>query len=185
MLLLLWILFPRTRIVRSSLFRHCDQISELCAKMYCLVCVEGYRYQVTRIHQVQRTRFNVFHRQRVHVMDQDPVMNIVSFNAQVASVIAEDDDVADALPLFRAVKHLVETSVVTKCLFTNFARQAKVFVSFFKCREGYQFVIGSNNLPHYRPDTHEMPPWPVRTFLHFAFEIRSLLSSHGEARFHT
>ena len=72
-----------------------------------LVGVEGYGYEEPRIHKILGGIFYVICCKRIHMMDQSSFINIVSFYSQVASVIAEDDDVTNAFPLFRAVEHLV------------------------------------------------------------------------------
>lgn len=173
----LYHLLPRTGVIRCALFRHRYQVAELGAEMDRLVGREGYAYQVAGIHQVFRGVLNILNRERIHMMDENFALNVVSFHAQVTSVIAEDDDITDALPLFRAVKHLVELSVVTKCLFANLAEQSKVGVTLGEGREVQEFIIGSGNLIHHCPDKRGRLRLLWRRDPRCALRIRETLSS--------
>lgn len=113
-----------------------------------LVGVEGYSYQITWIHKVFGGIFDIVHRYRVHMMNQHFIMNFVSFNPQVTTIISEDDNVSNAFPLFRAVEHLIHVAIVTERFNTDFPYKSEIAISLFECFIGDQFFISSNNIRH-------------------------------------
>lgn len=50
----------------------------------------------------------------VHVMDKDPVMNLIALDPKVATVITDDYLVPNMLPLSGSVESLVQPSIIAK-----------------------------------------------------------------------
>ena len=59
----------------------------------------------------------------IHVMNENPAVNIETFRAEVAAVVAEDNEVAHWLPFFWTVKDLVQISVKAEGFTTDFAAE--------------------------------------------------------------
>lgn len=53
------------------------------------------------------TPLKIFRADRVHVMNQDSIVNIVTFDTQITTIVSRDDYVADVTPLPRRVELLI------------------------------------------------------------------------------
>lgn len=62
---------------------------------------------------------NVPWRNWVHVVDDDSVKNISTWNSKIAAVISGDDQITNSPPLRRAVEKLIHVSVKSKGFFSN------------------------------------------------------------------
>ena len=59
----------------------------------------GATYEVIRIENIHIAMDNVFGHHRIHMMDDNTIMNIVSLDSEVASVISDDNVVTNIAPL--------------------------------------------------------------------------------------
>jgi hypothetical protein len=63
----------------------------------------------------------VVRRQRIHVMDVESIVNLVTFDTEVACQVSSDDMLTNVFPFLRHVKHLIHVTVETESLSTDFA----------------------------------------------------------------
>ena len=75
---------------------------------------------------------DIIDRHWIHVMNDWAVMDLVSGNSKIATVISSDNMIANALPLSRPVKCLVKVSVKAECVGANGSVKTKILVSLFK-----------------------------------------------------
>lgn len=61
---------------------------------------------------------------RVHVVDYDLVVDLESLNAQITSVVSDNNFVPDALPLTGPVETLVDVAIETKCWVADSSSQS-------------------------------------------------------------
>ena len=90
--------FPQTRIIRSALDRHRNQ-QTLIAVMNGVVGIVAGGDKVFRVEQNVSTVGDVLCGDGVHMVNENPAVNIETFRAEVAAVVAEDNEVANGLPL--------------------------------------------------------------------------------------
>lgn len=83
---------PQTRIIRSAFCRHGNQ-QTLIAVMNSIVGIVTGRDKVFGIEQNIGTVGDVLCGDGIHVVNENPVVNIEAFRAEVTAVVAEDDEV--------------------------------------------------------------------------------------------
>lgn len=86
-------MLPQTRIVRSAFDRHRNQ-QTLIAVMNGVVRIVASRDKVFGVEQNIGTVGDVLCGDGIHVVNENPAVNIETFCAEVAAVVAEDDEVA-------------------------------------------------------------------------------------------
>src|ERR671913_954165 len=87
----------------------------------------------------------IVRRDRIHVMDDWISMNLVTLNAQIASVVSDDDGVSKIPPFPRRVEPLVDPTLETKGRFAYSPVQTKVIVPFLDGRELPEPAVGSSH----------------------------------------
>src|SRR5438477_8690745 len=87
---------------------------------------------------------NVLHGDWIHMVNHQPPMDLIARNTQVASVVPQNNDIANASPLERAIEPLVDPSVRTKSLCTNLAAKIEIVEAFFERWNTSQLSVGSN-----------------------------------------
>lgn len=90
------------------------------------------RDQVLGIEDVEVAVVNIFRRDGVHVVDDDPVINLKAFDTQVATKVSSDYLVSDSLPLRRAIECLIEVALIAECSSTNAPTNLQIFKPLFK-----------------------------------------------------
>jgi hypothetical protein len=60
------------------------------------------------------------------MMNRDPLMNIVTFDAKVTSVVSYDDMIANVTPLSRDVELLVDVTIETEGRLADCAAESQV-----------------------------------------------------------
>lgn len=93
--------------------------------------------------------FDITNRHRIHVMDVNPVVDIVTLHAKVASIVSNNDVASDIPPFPRRVKTLVEITIEPEGYIADLPSKRKVFKSFFQRIQSTEFGISPN--PHNRP----------------------------------
>jgi hypothetical protein len=68
---------------------------------------------------------------RVHVMDIDPVVDLVIVDAQITTIVSDNNVIAYLAPLSGPIKLLVEVSVEAECHFADLAAQGEIFETIF------------------------------------------------------
>ena len=82
--------------------------------MYGIVCVLTCRDEVFRIENILIEVDNVFYPYRIHVVNDQPVIDRVIWTGKVVTEISADTEVANFFPLVRAVEILIEPTLTTK-----------------------------------------------------------------------
>ena len=78
---------------------------------------------------------------RIHVMNENPAVNIETFRAEVAAVIADNDTVTNRLPLLGTIKDLIQISVETEGFLPDTSVQPQILKTLLKCGELDEFGI--------------------------------------------
>jgi hypothetical protein len=78
--------------------------------------------QILRIYDRLGTVDKILHSKRIHVMNQQSSMNLVTFDAQIATHVTKDHFLARTTPCARLVKLLIQISVETERLLSDVAR---------------------------------------------------------------
>ena len=105
--------------------------------------------QVVEIKKHIASVFYILYRDGVDVMNLNRTKNISSLDSEITTIIAPDYFVAHTFPFRRPVKRLVNKSLKSKRLLSNFCRQSKVFVPLLEIFDLRKRGIASNN-----PRTH-------------------------------
>ena len=112
--------------------------------MYCLVSIETHAYKIIRIKQGRTSVQNIILSDWIDMMDINPVINLKTFHAEIASIIADYYVVTYLTPFWRPVIGLVKITMPAKCLFTDYSGLLQISITFFERRKGYEFRIGKN-----------------------------------------
>lgn len=75
---------------------------------------------------------DVLNRHRVHVVDVDLVVDLVTGDTKVATQVSSDYEVPSLPPLPRGVKILVDPAIPSKGRITNLALEAQVAETLFE-----------------------------------------------------
>lgn len=110
-----------------------------------IVGIVASRDKVFRIEQNIAAVDNVLRGDRVHVVNQNPAVNIETFHAEIAAVVTEDNEVPHRLPLLGTIKDLIQISVETECFLPDTSVQPQILKTLLKCRELDEFTITSNH----------------------------------------
>jgi hypothetical protein len=70
--------------------------------------------QVLRIEHPLLASFEIFWQHGIHVVNQQPAVNIVAWNPKITSAVPEHDLITDILPFPRAVEVLVDPPIEAK-----------------------------------------------------------------------
>lgn len=97
-----------------------------------IVSVVGYTDKELGIHQVVGCLPDVVDVDRIHVVNYDLAVNLITLHCQIHSVIPHDHIVAYTLPFGRSVELLIEISLEAERLFSNFATELKVVEPFLE-----------------------------------------------------
>lgn len=87
---------------------------------------------------------NLVRLHRVHVMNVNSIMNLVSFDTKITTQVSSYDVLANVLPLGGSVKHLIDVTIETESRFTYTTAKSQVLESIL---EGFvldELGIGSN-----------------------------------------
>src|SRR4051812_33525692 len=88
--------------------------------------------KVLRIQDKRRPIDYVLHGDRIHVMNHQPSMDLVTGNAQVTSVVSENNDVSNVSPFERSVKPLVDPPIRPEGRLTHLTTKIKVGKAIFE-----------------------------------------------------
>lgn len=162
----------------------------LVAEVNGVVSPKSYRYQELGIQDSGIPFFNIGDSHRVHVMDVDGVMNVVTFDTHVTSVVPDDDVVSNVPPLSRRVEALVHPAVEPKGCFTDLSTKSEVLEAFLKALDPFEFgvrpilhgaVRRDKPRPIHRSDTTAWLRLPVLSALPCEPETRAIRSWRVEA----
>ena len=139
---------------------------------------------VFRIEQILGAEPDVVHGQVHHVVNDDVIAQFVARHGQIASVVADNDEIADFFPLARAIEPLIQNAGVAERVLADRAAGAQVLVARLECREQDQLRICPNR-PHGRHPRcclayrRAWRPSPQRIAPRFAWPIVALRSSRS------
>lgn len=97
--------------------------------------IVGHTDDILWIQQATPTMDDVIDRDRVQMMDENMIANVVALNAEVSTVVPGDDVVPESDPLVGMIERLVQISLGTKRINTNSAMKLQVMVALNKRRE--------------------------------------------------
>jgi len=92
---------------------------------------------------------NIGNRHWVHVMDGDSLMNFVTWHAQIAALVTDDDMVTKLTPFYRSIELLIHVPVEAKRRHSNCSMKSEILVAFSQRTETSQLRVRSN--PHRAP----------------------------------
>lgn len=92
---------------------------------------------------------------RIHVVDINSLMNIVSVAGQVTAEISRNHKIPDWSPLIGVVKPLVQVTLKSKRLFAHLSIQLQILEALQKCGQRNQLRICSNTHQQIRPHHHD------------------------------
>lgn len=84
---------------------------------------------------------DVVGRHRVHVMDDDLVIDLIAFDAEVHTEISGDHIVTSLLPLSRSVESLVQITIEPESGLPDFTAEPEVGIPLFKGVKPSEFGI--------------------------------------------
>lgn len=87
---------------------------------------------------------NVVCRHRVHVMDDDLVIDLIPFDAEVHTEISGDHIVTSLLPLSRSVESLVQVTIEPESGLPDFTAEPEIGIPLFKGVKPSEFGICPN-----------------------------------------
>lgn len=97
-----------------------------------IVSVVGYTDEELGVHQVVGCLPDVVNVNRIHVVNYDLTVNLITIYTQIHTVIPHNHIVAYALPFGRPVKLLIEISLEAERFFPNFAAELEIVKSLLK-----------------------------------------------------
>lgn len=130
--------------------------------MDCVVSVVGYTDKELRIHQVVGCQPDVIYGDRIHMMDYDLAVYLITIHAEIQSIVSHNHKISYALPFGRPVELLIEISLEAERFFPNFAAKLEVLESLFECVEEDELRICPDlqEVHRHHPVLHswQMPP---------------------------
>jgi len=65
-------------------------------------------------------------------MNIETSMNVVSFDAEITTVISKDDVVTNSSPLTRPIKFLIHVAIESERCFANLAMKSEILIAILK-----------------------------------------------------
>lgn len=96
-----------------------------------VVCVVRHADEKLGIDDGTVTLDEICQSHRIHVMDDDLVVNVVAFDPEIAPVVSSDHEVADLLPLTGSIELLIDPTVGTERRLRDSSTESQVTVPFF------------------------------------------------------
>lgn len=87
--------------------------------MNCVVGTMDCTDQELRVQQELALMLDVLDRDRVHMMYDDPIIDLSIGHCKVAAVIPENHVVSNLLPSLRSIEYLIEIAVESECVFSD------------------------------------------------------------------
>jgi hypothetical protein len=95
----------------------------------------GSAYNIIGVQNTIPSKFYVFNRDWVDVMNYDSIVNIHAFDSKITAIITNNNAVPKMTPLFGEVETLIKISIKSKSLFSNNPVEAKILESFIESPE--------------------------------------------------
>ena len=118
-----------------------------------VVCIVSHADQVLGVEDVGiELSLEVLRPNRVHVMNENLVVDIVTWDPEVACVVSKDDLLPCLAPLGGVVEGLVQVPFETEGLIARILIETQVFVPILEGFDAREFTVGPN------PDSRPTPP---------------------------
>lgn len=101
----------------------------------------GATDQKIRIQDVWIEECDLIWSNRIHVMNNDTTVDFVTFQTQIAAIIARNDLISDSFPLSGLVKPLIQITIEPESLVSDSATNSQVIVPVFYGIEKNKGVI--------------------------------------------
>lgn len=88
-------------------------------------------YQKIGVQYVRIEEFDLIRPNRVHVVNKDTTIDLVSLKTKITAIIARNDLISDSFPLRGLVKTLIQITIEPKSLISNAAADSQVIVPIF------------------------------------------------------
>ena len=98
-----------------------------------IVCRKRHTHQVFRIQNKIHMIIDLLEIHWVHVVNVNPSVNIPALDAEIASVVASDHDVANMLPFFGTIKPLIDVSIKSKGFNADRSGKKQISKTFIEC----------------------------------------------------
>src|SRR5690606_26512569 len=115
-----------------------------------VMCHQSGCDEILGVENVGITVYEVFDGHRIHVMNDDSIVDLVVFCAEVTSEVASDDFLSHLSPLHRPIERLVEIALVSEGLCSDRASKGQISEPFLERVEPIKLRVRSNHrrLPH-------------------------------------
>lgn len=111
--------------------------------------------QKLRIGQIFGRLSDVANFNRIHVVDVNSLMNIVSIASQITAEISGNHMILDFSPLTGVVEFLIQITLKSKRLLAHLSIQLQVLEAIQKCGKRNQLRIRSNTHQQIHPHHHD------------------------------
>ena len=81
---------------------------------------------------------------RVHMMDYEPVMDLITLHSEVTAVISNNYLVADVLPLPGGVEFLIDVAIESECGLPDLTVECEVAITLLKLVNTSKFGVSPN-----------------------------------------
>lgn len=88
--------------------------------------------QKFRIENPRLATFKIFRPNGIHVMNHQPIMDLVSGNSKITGLVSEYHEVPNSQPLSGSIESLIDPSIESESSFPHFTRQFEVVVALFE-----------------------------------------------------
>lgn len=119
------------------------------------MCIVRRADQKLRIGQIFGRLSDVANFNRIHVVDVNSLVNIVSIASQITAEISGNHIIPDWSPLIGVVEFLIQITLKSKRLFAHLSIQLQVLEAIQKCWKGNQLRICSNTHQQIHPHHHD------------------------------
>lgn len=109
--------------------------------MYGVVRFVGATDQKIRIQDVRIEEFDLIRSNRIHVVNKDTAVDLITFKTQIAAIVARNDLISDPFPLHGLVKTLIQITIKSKSLVSDSATDSQIIVTIFYGVEKNKCVI--------------------------------------------
>src|SRR5690606_11157026 len=111
-----------------------------------VMCSVRSGYKKLRIENISISMFDLLRSHRVHVMDDNLIMDFITRQREVFSLVSSYNVITNISPLPRGIETLIHVSIMTERFKTYYASKFKIVESFFECGKLDQVRICS--MPH-------------------------------------
>ena len=132
---------PEKRVTRSSFSRFVQYERVIHAVMNRVVRSVRNGDEIVRVQNKTGPHPEIIHAHWHNMMDQNTVVNVIPFNAKIATIITLYNTISHVFPLSGTVESLIDIAIMAKRLITYPSRETEVVVPFRKCGKCTQFMV--------------------------------------------